>query len=104
MARRVLAALTALVLVAPGGVSLAADLAGGLAHCAVISDSLHRLTCYDALAKGAGGDTTTTAASERATSQTGAEVGGRCQAITTKGAQCKRSAKAGSRYCYQHGG
>ena len=29
--------------------------------------------------------------------------GGRCQAITKKGTQCKRRAKAGSRYCWQHG-
>jgi len=29
---------------------------------------------------------------------------GRCQATTKKGAQCKRNAKAGSLYCWQHGG
>lgn len=29
---------------------------------------------------------------------------GRCQAITKKGTQCKRSAKPGSKYCWQHGG
>lgn len=29
---------------------------------------------------------------------------GRCQAITKKGTQCKRTAKAGSKYCWQHGG
>lgn len=29
---------------------------------------------------------------------------GRCQAITKKGTQCKRSAKPGSSYCWQHGG
>ena len=28
---------------------------------------------------------------------------GRCQATTKKGAQCSRNAKAGSRYCWQHG-
>jgi hypothetical protein len=28
----------------------------------------------------------------------------RCQAITQKGTQCKRNAKAGSNYCLQHGG
>ena len=27
-----------------------------------------------------------------------------CQAITKKGTQCSRLAKAGSRYCWQHGG
>ena len=30
--------------------------------------------------------------------------GGRCQATTKKGKQCKRNAKAGSNYCWQHGG
>jgi len=29
---------------------------------------------------------------------------GRCQATTRKGTQCTRQAKAGSRYCWQHGG
>ena len=29
---------------------------------------------------------------------------GRCQAITKKGTQCKRKAKPGSKYCWQHGG
>ena len=29
---------------------------------------------------------------------------GRCQAITKKGTQCKRKAKTGSIYCWQHGG
>lgn len=29
---------------------------------------------------------------------------GQCQAITKKGAQCKRQAAAGSEYCWQHGG
>jgi hypothetical protein len=27
----------------------------------------------------------------------------RCQATTQKGTQCKRNAKAGSQYCWQHG-
>ncbi|HOJ19627.1 MAG TPA: hypothetical protein PLT92_13780 [Ignavibacteriaceae bacterium] len=27
-----------------------------------------------------------------------------CQAITKKGTQCKRKAKPGSKYCWQHGG
>lgn len=31
-------------------------------------------------------------------------VSTQCQAITKKGAQCKRKAKAGSSYCWQHGG
>jgi hypothetical protein len=29
---------------------------------------------------------------------------GRCQATTQKGSQCSRAAKAGSRFCWQHGG
>jgi hypothetical protein len=29
---------------------------------------------------------------------------GRCQAITKKGTQCKRKARPGSKYCWQHGG
>lgn len=29
---------------------------------------------------------------------------GRCEAITKKGTQCSRQAKAGSSYCWQHGG
>jgi hypothetical protein len=29
---------------------------------------------------------------------------GRCQATTKKGTQCSRNAKAGSNYCWQHGG
>lgn len=28
----------------------------------------------------------------------------RCQAFTKKGTQCKRNAKPGSNYCWQHGG
>lgn len=31
-------------------------------------------------------------------------ISAQCQAITKKGAQCKRKAKSGSRYCWQHGG
>jgi hypothetical protein len=29
---------------------------------------------------------------------------GRCQALTKKGNRCKRNAKTGSKYCWQHGG
>jgi hypothetical protein len=32
------------------------------------------------------------------------QTGGQCQAITKKGTRCKRSAKPGSNYCWQHGG
>lgn len=38
------------------------------------------------------------------TSKTQKVYSGRCQATTKKGTQCKRSAKAGSSYCWQHGG
>lgn len=31
------------------------------------------------------------------------DYNGRCQAITKKGTQCKRTAKPGSKYCWQHG-
>ena len=33
-----------------------------------------------------------------------AVTSGRCQATTKKGTQCSRNAKAGSSYCWQHGG
>jgi hypothetical protein len=33
-----------------------------------------------------------------------AVTGGRCQATTKKATQCSRKAKAGSSYCWQHGG
>lgn len=94
-----------LALAVPGGAPLASDLAGGLARCAAISDSLQRLTCYDALAGGSGarGSSTAPTATSAATT-TRAEISGRCQGITKKGAQCKRNAKPGSSYCYQHGG
>lgn len=36
------------------------------------------------------------------TSQSHSISTGRCQAITKKGTQCKRSAQPGSRYCWQH--
>lgn len=29
---------------------------------------------------------------------------GRCQATTKNGTQCKRNARSGSKYCWQHGG
>jgi hypothetical protein len=31
-------------------------------------------------------------------------VSGRCQATTKKGTQCSRRPRAGTRYCWQHGG
>ncbi len=38
------------------------------------------------------------------TQDKGTVTTGRCQATTKKGTQCKRNAKAGSKYCWQHGG
>ena len=40
----------------------------------------------------------------QATPRESAPAAGRCQATTKKGTQCSRAAKAGSRYCWQHGG
>jgi hypothetical protein len=50
MVRRFVAAALAVVLLGPG-VTIAEDLAVGLARCAGISDSLQRLVCYDTLAR-----------------------------------------------------
>lgn len=47
--------------------------------------------------------TTTVKKSEQST-QTKTYNSGRCQATTKKGTQCKRSARPGSNYCWQHGG
>ncbi len=44
----------------------------------------------------------TTAAPRSATPRQ--QTAGRCQATTQKGTQCSRMAKAGSSYCWQHGG
>ena len=41
-----------------------------------------------------------TAVKKQTTSQT--KTSGRCDATTKKGTQCKRTAQAGSRYCWQH--
>jgi hypothetical protein len=40
----------------------------------------------------------------RAAPATRAVESGQCQAKTKKGTQCSRRAKAGSQYCWQHGG
>jgi hypothetical protein len=105
MGRRGLALVAAFALLAPVGAPLADDLAAEIARCARITDSLQRLTCYDGVAGTAARTTSSTpTAAPRAVSTTRAEVGGRCQATTRKGSQCKRSAKSGSSYCWQHGG
>lgn len=98
------------LLVAAGALAEAqTDLESRLMKCAAISDSLERLRCYDALAQGAtagagaapGGaiSAPTSAATPRP-----APASGRCQATTKKGTRCSRAAKAGSSYCWQHGG
>jgi hypothetical protein len=108
--------LLSLVLVAAAGAAQGEDLASGLAKCRSVKDSLERLVCYDALAKEAGGETqgsTATAAeparsaprpSSSAAAPRSAPASTRCLATTKKGAQCSRTAKAGSSYCWQHGG
>ena len=48
---------------------------------------------------------TPSAAASRATAPTSLPASsGQCASKTQKGARCKRSAKAGSSYCWQHGG
>lgn len=51
---------------------------------------------------------TSTTSTSRATTGSGYSTqqadSGRCQATTKKGTQCKRAAKPGSMYCWQHGG
>jgi hypothetical protein len=105
MTVRGLALAAALALLARLDAPLADDLAAEIARCARITDSLQRLTCYDGVAgTAARAASSTQTAAPRAASTTRAEVGGRCQATTRKGTQCKRSAKSGSSYCWQHGG
>ncbi len=48
--------------------------------------------------------TASRAASSSKPAATQAVEAGRCQAITKKGTRCSRKAKAGSKYCWQHGG
>lgn len=89
----------------------AEDLAAGLRKCSAMNDSLQRLVCYDNLAKraaGLSGDTVATprpAVSSSGDTQRprGEAVSVRCQATTKKGTQCRRNAKPGSSYCWQHG-
>jgi hypothetical protein len=100
-----------LVLVATS--AQAEDLAAGLRKCAAVSDSLQRLVCYDKLAadERVGGTSVTpplpvvSGSSSAAKTKPRTEAtSSRCQATTKKGTQCKRTAKAGSSYCWQHGG
>jgi hypothetical protein len=99
------------VLVLFAATAQAEELGAGLKKCAAISDSLQRLVCYDKLAKRAEGLSAETAAPQPVVSGFSdtqrprrEAVSVRCQATTKKGTQCKRNAKPGSSYCWQHGG
>lgn len=110
--KRFLAVLVLLAMVTPAG-SQTGDLKAALESCRKVSDSLQRLVCYDNLA-GAPASTAATptggttavqpfvATPERTPARAASSQ--RCAATTKKGAQCSRMAKAGSSYCWQHGG
>ncbi|SRR6266542_2755019 len=106
--RHALALIVVLALAVPGAAPLAADSGAGLKKCAGIADSLKRLVCYDELAKEEGGEappvTPTSASATAPESSARQQYSSRCQATTKKGTQCKRNAKPGSNYCWQHGG
>ena len=89
----------AAALISMASVAGAADLAAGLKKCAADTDSLRRLTCYDALASGAGASPATASPAKEDAKQGSQQ----CQGITKKGAQCSRKAQPGRSYCYQHG-
>lgn len=111
-------ATAAISLLAVVGTALAqeADLRSGLAKCAVVSDSLQRLVCYDALAKAAGPATVgpsspllpiaglqadqPSSTPQPTTLRSTARQG--CAATTKKGARCSRLAESGGSYCWQH--
>ena len=71
--------------------------------CRYLSSSAIPVSLADAQSRGYGackvciGSSSTTTKKSYATS-------GRCLATTKKGTQCKRTSKAGSGYCWQHGG
>jgi hypothetical protein len=62
--------------------------------CSRLADRAARLECFDRGAQGA---------APAAAPRSAVQSSGRCQATTKKGAQCKRNAKPGSSYCWQHG-
>lgn len=78
--------------------------------CRYLSKSAYEITRENAIGSGYGpcsvciGATAGGEASSSYTTPATKTSSGRCQAITKKGAQCKRNAKAGSSYCWQHGG
>lgn len=71
--------------------------------CRYLSKSAIEITKEEAIARGYGPCSVCVGASV-VPSQGPSTTGGRCAAITKKGTQCKRNAKPGSRYCWQHGG
>jgi len=78
--------------------------------CRYLSKSANEITKDDATARGYGpcsvciGAAPASEGSSSYTAPPTTSSPGRCQAITKKGAQCKRNAKTGSSYCWQHGG
>jgi len=68
--------------------------------CSKIADKTARLECFDKTAAAA----VPAPAAAPAPTRERAAASSRCQGITKKGAQCKRSAQPGRSYCYQHGG
>jgi micrococcal nuclease len=71
--------------------------------CRYLARSAIPISLDDALARGYGACSVCIGASGTM-SQKPSATGGQCAAITKKGTRCKRTAKAGSRYCWQHGG
>jgi micrococcal nuclease len=80
--------------------------------CKYLSKSAIEITRNDAITRGYDACSSCMGGSVPSASATGTNAYtapvssslGRCQAITKKGTQCKRNAKAGSKYCWQHGG
>lgn len=113
MLKRPLSIVILVALVAPA-FPQTTDLRVAMAKCRAVTDSLQRLVCYDNLAKEAGsnaGGATTAPVSPVNVTSTPSEkpaaretASRRCAATTKKGTQCSRMAKAGSAYCWQHGG
>lgn len=71
--------------------------------CRYLSRSAIPISLTDARARGYGACSVCIGKSVKSTKQTYI-AGGRCLATTKKGTQCKRKAKSGKSYCWQHGG
>jgi micrococcal nuclease len=80
------------------------------AGCRYLSKSAFEITREDAIAQGYAPCSVCVGAAPAANGSSSYMASpstsspGRCQAITKKGTQCKRAAKPGSNYCWQHGG